>query len=166
MFNIIIITNHNEHLFGFWLSYSNVRLLTCWNDWTPTPSTGKAKEGLLLDSSRSFSTFLTTLSKHLQGRFEGTCLLVSWNTTFYRTQVSLGSDLWVRVSLTGTPFADLTDVTLGIEDINSILTDNANRAIQGKVAIQVTQPGWKICNKCKWPKQPMPVVPSGGRICN
>ena len=60
---------------------------------------------------------------------------------FYRTQLSLGSDLWVRLSLTGTPFADLTDVTLAIEDINSILTDNANRAIQGNVAIQVTQPG-------------------------
>ena len=40
---------------------------------------------------------------------------------FYRTQQSLGSDLWVRLSLTGTPFADLTDVTLAIEDINSIL---------------------------------------------
>ena len=53
---------------------------------------------------------------------------------------SLGSDLWVWLSFTGTPFADLTDVTLAIEDINSILTDNANRAIQGKVAMQVTQP--------------------------
>ena len=41
----------------------------------------------------------------------------------YRTQVSLGSDLWVRLSLTGTPLADLTDVT--------IQTDNANRVFQG-----------------------------------
>ena len=31
--------------------------------------------------------------------------------------------------------ADLTDVTLADEDINSILTDNANRAIQGNVAV-------------------------------
>ena len=32
--------------------------------------------------------------------------------------------------------ADLTDVTLADEDTNSILTDNANRAIQGNVAMQ------------------------------
>ena len=38
-------------------------------------------------------------------------------------------------------FADLTDVTLANEDINSILTDNANRVIQGNVAMEVTQPG-------------------------
>ena len=56
---------------------------------------------------------------------------------FYRTQVSLGSDLWVRMSVrpsvrpsvTETPFADLTDVTLADEDIKSILTDNVNRAM-------------------------------------
>ena len=46
---------------------------------------------------------------------------------FYRTQVSLGSDLWVRFSVTEPPFADLIDVTLADEDTNSILTDNANR---------------------------------------
>ena len=40
--------------------------------------------------------------------------------------------------LTPTPFADLTDVTLADEDTNSILTDNANRAFQGNVAMQVT----------------------------
>ena len=34
--------------------------------------------------------------------------------------------------------ADLTDVTLADEDINSILTDNANRAIQGNVALHCT----------------------------
>ena len=55
---------------------------------------------------------------------------------FYRTQVSLGSDLWVRFSITKRPFADLTDVTLADEDTNSIPTDNANRAIQGNVAMQ------------------------------
>ena len=45
-------------------------------------------------------------------------------------------------------FAELTDVTLADEDTNSILADNANRAIQGNVAMQVTQ-----------------VAPSGGQIC-
>ena len=64
---------------------------------------------------------------------------------FYWTQINLGSDLWVRVSLTHRRFADLTDVTLADEDTNPILTDNANRAIQGNVAMQVTQPGRKIC---------------------
>ena len=49
-------------------------------------------------------------------------------------------------SLTETPFADLTDVTLADEDTNSMLTDNANRAILGNVAMQVTQPGGKIYN--------------------
>ena len=34
--------------------------------------------------------------------------------------------------------ADLTEVTLADEDSNSILTDNANWAIQGNVAMQVT----------------------------
>ena len=66
--------------------------------------------------------------------------------TFYRTQVNLGSDLWVRMSLRPRGFADLTDVTLADEDTNSILTDNANRAIQGNLVMQVTQPGGKICN--------------------
>ena len=32
---------------------------------------------------------------------------------------------------------DLTDVTLADEDTNSILADNANRAIQGNEAMQV-----------------------------
>ena len=36
--------------------------------------------------------------------------------------------------LTHRGFADLTDVTMADEDTNSILTDNANRAIQGNVA--------------------------------
>ena len=63
---------------------------------------------------------------------------------FYRTQVSLGPDLWIRLSqtcsLTERGFADLTDVTLADEDTNSILTDNANRAIQ------VVQPGCQLRN--------------------
>ena len=60
---------------------------------------------------------------------------------FYRTQVSLGSDLWVRsLSLRMTPFADLTDVTLADRDTKSILIDNADRAIQDNVAMHVTHP--------------------------
>ena len=57
--------------------------------------------------------------------------------------MSLGSDLWVRMSLT-----DLTDVTLADEDTNSILNDNVKRAIQGNVAMQVMQPGdqCKLCH--------------------
>ena len=60
---------------------------------------------------------------------------------FYLTQVYLGSDLWVRVSVSQsvshTPFADLAEVTLAGEDTKSILTDNANRAIQGNMEMQV-----------------------------
>ena len=37
-----------------------------------------------------------------------------------------------------TPFADLTDVTLVDEDTKAMVTDNANRAIQGNVAMHVT----------------------------
>ena len=33
------------------------------------------------------------------------------------------------------------------EDTNSILTDNANRAFQGNVAVQVTQPGGQLWNQ-------------------
>ena len=43
------------------------------------------------------------------------------------------------LKLTGTPFADLTDVT--------IQTDNANRVFQGNVAIQVIQPGDQLWNQ-------------------
>ena len=49
---------------------------------------------------------------------------------FYRTQVSLGSGLWVPVSLTPSKsFAKLYYVTLADDDTNSILADDANRAI-------------------------------------
>ena len=41
-------------------------------------------------------------------------------------------------------------MTLADEDTNSILTDNANRAIQGNVAMQVAPPGDQIWIKCKW----------------
>ena len=56
------------------------------------------------------------------------------------------SDPWVQVSLTVTPCRDLNDVTLADEDTNSIPTDNANRAIIGNVAIQVSPPGGQTCN--------------------
>ena len=47
---------------------------------------------------------------------------------FYRTQVNLGSDSWVRMSLSERGFADLTDVTLADEDTNLIQTDDAKKA--------------------------------------
>ena len=68
---------------------------------------------------------------------------------FYRTQVSLGSDLWVR-SLKQTPrgFWNLTDVTLADGDIKSILTDNANKEIQDNVAMHAfSQPGGEILDQ-------------------
>ena len=44
-------------------------------------------------------------------------------------------------------------MTLADEDTNSLLTDNANRAFQGNVAIQVTQvapPDDQILKECMW----------------
>ena len=38
-------------------------------------------------------------------------------------------------------------MTLADEDTNSILTDNANRAFQGNIAIRVTQPGGQLWNQ-------------------
>ena len=78
--------------------------------------------------------------------------------------------LWdARVSEYG--LWNLTDMTLADEDTKSILTENANRAIQGKwecnwldlVDIFVTNASDAIW----WPNlQPMQVVPSGGQIWN
>ena len=51
--------------------------------------------------------------------------------------MSLGSDLWVLMSVSARGFADLTDVTLADEDSNSIPTDDVNRAFLGNVAMQV-----------------------------
>ena len=51
-------------------------------------------------------------------------------------------------SLTNTSFADLTDVTLADEDTNSILiTNSADRAIQGNVAMQVAPLDIQIMNQ-------------------
>ena len=41
-------------------------------------------------------------------------------------------------------------MTLADEDTNSILADNANRAIQGNVAMHVALPGGGLWNQCKW----------------
>ena len=41
-------------------------------------------------------------------------------------------------------------MTLADEDTNSILTDDANRAIQGNVAMQVTRPDGQLWKQCKW----------------
>ena len=63
---------------------------------------------------------------------------------FYRTQVNLGSDSWVRISVRPSVthvVADLTDVTLSDEDTKSTLTDNDRRAFQGNEAMQAMQTG-------------------------
>ena len=67
---------------------------------------------------------------------------------FYRTQVNLGSDLWVRMSVT--TYKRLCRLIL-----------NANRAIQGNVAMQVTNyTTW-------WPTlQTMQIVPPNDQILN
>ena len=67
----------------------------------------------------------------------------------YRTQVNLGSDSWLRMSVTeSTTCVDLTDVTLADEDTKSISTDNAKRAIKGNVAMHKRQPGGQLWNQC------------------
>ena len=75
-------------------------------------------------------------------------------------------------------------MTLADEDTNSILTDNANSAIQGNVAMHVMLPGSQLWNQCKWRHlvakfatnasgamwwpnlELIQVAPSGGQICN
>ena len=65
-----------------------------------------------------------------------------------RTQVYLGSDLWVQVSLTHSLshwcLVDLTYVSLVDEDANLILADDTNRAIPGNLKMQVAPPGDQI----------------------
>ena len=41
-------------------------------------------------------------------------------------------------------------MTLADQATNSIQTDDANMAIQGNVAMQVTQYGGQLWNQCKW----------------
>ena len=52
---------------------------------------------------------------------------------------ALGSFLPILVIVYNLQCNDLTDATLADEDANSILADNANRPIQGNVAMQGTQ---------------------------
>ena len=100
-------------------------------------------------------------------------LISSWTFCFYRTQVSLGSGLWVPVSLSPSLqdlCENLTDVTLADDDTNSILTDNVNRAIEGNEAMQVllvANFGSNASGVSWWPNfEPMQVVPLGDPICN
>ena len=58
------------------------------------------------------------------------------------------------------PFANSTDVTMADGDTKPILTDNANRAIQGNVAMHVTH---QVNLVVKFLTK---VVPSGGKIWN
>ena len=50
------------------------------------------------------------------------------------------------LDLSTTCFWNLTDVSPADEDTNSIQTEDANKAIQGNVAMQVAPPGGQICN--------------------
>ena len=69
--------------------------------------------------------------------------------------------------ITTTPFANLTAVTLADEDINSILTHNANRAFQSNVAIKVIKFATNSSGAIWWAiLQLMQVAPSGGQICS
>ena len=67
-------------------------------------------------------------------------LSYTWNTISGSGPMSL-TDVEVHL-------ADVTSVT--DEDTNSIQTDDANRTIQGNVAMQVAPPGGQNCNLCKW----------------
>ena len=51
--------------------------------------------------------------------------------------MSLGSDLWVQLSETNSDTFVQTNLT--DEDTNSILTDNANKAFQSNMAMQLIQ---------------------------
>ena len=54
--------------------------------------------------------------------------------------MSLGSDLWVWTSVSDyiqDYFADLTDVTLAVDDSNLVPSDDFKRAILGNVEMQV-----------------------------
>ena len=54
--------------------------------------------------------------------------------------------LSVCLSLSKRHCANLTDVTLADQATNLIQADNANMAIQGNVAMQVTQPSGQLWN--------------------
>ena len=66
-------------------------------------------------------------------------------SSFYRTQVYLGSDLWVQVSVTNWLFVDLADVSLVDEDTNPILADDTKRTIPGN--LEMVEPNFRISTK-------------------
>ena len=90
-------------------------------------------------------TVPSPLSKTRWEAFEAFAFL-GWRSIFkmrqkiYRIQMSLGSGLWVPVSLTTRAFWNFADVTLADDDTNPILADDANRAI------------WRWCSsfRCWW----------------
>ena len=103
-----------------------------------------------------------------------------WFWLFYRTQVSLGSDLWVRFSLTHwvseEPCCKLCKLcklyasyASNMQILQVMQADNANRAFRGNVAVQVhNQVKWYV-QPCStnvqpiWPKlQLLQLAPSGG----
>ena len=89
------------------------------------------------------SLILTTLKQRMSWDVD-TCQL------FYWTRVNLGQIFGSGCpSVTDRRLWDFTDVTLADEDTNSIPTDNANRAIQGSVAMQVAPPSGQTCYDCK-----------------
>ena len=81
--------------------------------------------------------------------------------------LNLGSDLWVRMSVRHSD----TLLKLNWCDSGSILTDNANRAIQGNVTMQWSNLVADFANNANgatwWSNfEPMQVVPSVGKIFN
>ena len=76
---------------------------------------------------RAFSTFarFNHTKFVLGGRFE-----LEEGANFYRTQVYLGSDLWVRSLKLTDYFADLTDVTLADDDMQAMQAMQAMHAMQ------------------------------------
>ena len=74
-------------------------------------------------------------------------------TTFLSDPGVLGSDLCVPMSVclsvSEKGLANLTDVTLADQATNSMQADNANIAIQGNVAMKVTQSSSQLWNQCK-----------------
>ena len=72
-------------------------------------------------------------------------LIYSHMMLFYRTQVYLGSDLWVPVSVSQSVsdvlLTKLMCLSLVDEDTKSILADDTNRAIPGNLEMQVAPPG-------------------------
>ena len=81
--------------------------------------------------------------------YEGVFFSYFFIPIFYWTQVSGVRSLGRVVRLYATCW-DLTNVTLADEDTKAIQPDNANRAIQGNVALQVMHPGGQLWNQCKW----------------